>query len=68
MAKKSNQPPVILELSRPLAEFLLNNCDSNLTYSLQILGKLSSRTHQEKLVAQMENFKAVRALLQKEME
>ena len=50
---------VFVELTPELAEFLKNNCEVNLHFALANLQKMSSPDLIEKMVAQMENFKAV---------
>lgn len=62
----SNNPPYAeLQLTQEEHEFLLRNCDSNITYALNTIqhGNLQRATV-EKLVAQMEQFKAVKHKLQ----
>lgn len=40
----NNPPDVVLELTREEAEFLLRNCDSNITVGLASLQLVTSRT------------------------
>lgn len=57
----SNNPPeVMIGVSRELAEFIIENSESNLVFGLKALDTLTSRDLQEKMVAQMEKFKALR--------
>ena len=58
----SNNPPhSVLELTEAEAEFLKKNCDSNIVFGLNALqnGELSRATC-EKLVEQMEMFRAIK--------
>ena len=50
---------VFVELTPELAEFVKDNCEVNIAFALGSLQKLTSRDLMEKMVAQMENFKAV---------
>lgn len=59
---------LLVELPAELAEFLLANCEANLTFGLQALPTLTSRDLQEQMVTQIENFKAVRAAIKKARE
>jgi hypothetical protein len=63
----SNNPPVIIELSKELAEFLMENCEANIAYGLAGLQSLHSRDLQEKMVKNIEAFKALKAALEKGM-
>lgn len=54
-----NKPPVLIELTPEQATFLVENCDSNLAAGLAFLQSVSRQTA-EKLVAQMEMFKAIK--------
>lgn len=56
----SNNPPILVELTPELAQFVKDNCETNLAFGLQALGTLTSRDLQEQMVQQMENFKALR--------
>jgi hypothetical protein len=62
---QSNNPPdVILELTKQQAEFLLKNCNSNITMGLKLIDMPDvSRGTLERAVALMEEFKAIRAML-----
>jgi hypothetical protein len=62
---KSNNPPVILELPKELAEFIVTNCDANITFALQFLQQLKSRDLQEQMVANIEKFKQLLELTTK---
>lgn len=64
----SNNPPLLVELTPELAEFLLENCESNLAFGIQALPTLTSQDLQEQMVTQLENFKALRAAVKKARE
>lgn len=64
----TNNPPLLVEMSPELAEFVLANCESNLTFGIQALGTLTSRDLQEQMVTQLEHFKALRAAVTKAKE
>ena len=53
--------PILIEVSPELAAFILENCESNLGMGIQILSNLTSRDLQEKMVATIENFRALQA-------
>lgn len=59
----SNNPPeVVLKISRELAEFIVENCDSNIVFGLNAIQHMDlPRPKVEQLVANMEQFKALRA-------
>ena len=59
-----NNPPVIVELTKEQATFLLENCDTNIGYGLNFLQSVSRETA-EKLVEQMEMFKGIKAAVTK---
>lgn len=60
----SNHPPDIeLGLTREQAQFLMNNCDTNIEFALKAMLTLQSREAAMEMVALMEQFKAIRALL-----
>lgn len=64
----SNNPPAaVLELNAKQAEFLLSNCDTNITFALNALqdGSMSERGLR-KIVGIMEDFKEIRELLVKQ--
>lgn len=54
-----NNPPVLIELTREEAAFLRENCESNVAFGLTALGSLTSRDLQEKMVRNIELFKAI---------
>lgn len=55
-----NHPPVVLELTREEAEFLLANFESNISMALAGLNMQLSRSGQEKLVGLIESFRPLR--------
>lgn len=64
-----NQPPVVVELPGDLADFLIDNCETNMEFGLRVLvmvqeGTMSRETGQ-KVVDLAEKFKRVRAIIQK---
>lgn len=61
-----NNPPVVVELTKEQAEFLVHNCDTNVGYALGMLQTVSRGTA-EKLVEQMEMFKGVKQAIEKGM-
>jgi hypothetical protein len=61
----NNPPDVVLELSSKEAEFLMRNVDSNIEMGLNLLNGPISKGGAEHIVDLLENFKAVRAKLQK---
>ena len=54
-----NRPPVRLELTHEEAAFLRENCEGNIVYGLNALDRLSSRDLLEKMVHNIEMFKAI---------
>ncbi len=64
----SNNPPVTIELSAELADFVVENCEANMEFGLKSLQMLTSRDLQERLVANMERFKALREAVLKARE
>lgn len=60
MSEGHNNPPVVIELTTELTEFLLDNCNTNLEFGLKSLNMLSSPDLQKQMVAAIENFKGVR--------
>ncbi len=62
----NNPPYVSLELTQEQAEFLLKNCNSNLTLGLQLVMACKSREQAEKFIQFNENFKAIRTMLLKQ--
>jgi hypothetical protein len=60
-----NRAPVTLELTPEQAEFMLRNCDANITYGLAGLEKSfrDNRRMAEQLISMMEQFKEIRQLL-----
>ena len=61
MTKGHNNPPVILELTSEEAAFLRDNCESNIAFGLDALQQLTSRDLQERMVGNIEMFKAIKA-------
>jgi len=59
-----NNPPVQIEVSRDLAVFLIANCDINILFALGNLQNVSRETA-EKLVSNIENFKALKQATEK---
>lgn len=56
----TNNPPIFVELTPELAQFVKDNCEVNLNFGLQSLQTLTSRDLQKQMVTQLENFKALR--------
>lgn len=64
--RMSNNPPdKIVELTQEQYDFLLRNCDSNIGFGLASLQGTTSRASAEKLVALLEQFKGIKAALEK---
>lgn len=62
----SNHPPeVTVELTRELAEFVVENCDSNLVLGLQLTQSLQDRDKLEQLVALNDRFKKLKDAVKK---
>lgn len=63
----SNNPPILVELDDALAEFVMENCDSNIEMSLVLLQRGAdanmSQSSLEKFVALGENFKKLKKLV-----
>lgn len=73
----SNNPPVVLELTKEEAEFLLQNCDKNIEFGLHFMVNAQAeggpmtperRATVEKIIGVMEQFKALKAKTAKAME
>lgn len=58
----NNPPAATLELDQGQAEFLLKNCNVNIALSLSLLQRVERDTA-EKIIAQTEQFKALRDML-----
>jgi hypothetical protein len=59
--KTSNNPPVVLELDSEIVDFLVENCEANISLALRILdNRSSSRETLEKVVNMTEKFKKLR--------
>jgi len=68
---ESNNPPILVELTPELADFVVQNCDSNLSYALGIIMEGKDTLPEDTLraiVAQTENFKALKAQVLKAKE
>lgn len=65
MSNTNNPPEVVIELPREVAQFLLDNCDVNIGFGLAQLQTFENRASAEKMVALLENFKAVKAAVTK---
>ena len=61
MTKGHNNPPVTLELTPEEAAFLRDNCESNIVFGLDTLQRLTSRDLQERMIGNIEMFKAIKA-------
>ena len=61
MTKGHNNPPVILELTSEEAAFLRDNCESNIAFGRDAVQQLTSRDLQERMVGNIEMFKAIKA-------
>ena len=61
-----NHPPyAILELTKEEHEFLLRNCESNITFILSSLQSLDRRVAQEKMIDLLNQFKSISLKLEK---
>lgn len=61
----SNNPPeVLVGLSLEQAEFIIKNCDANVQFALSRLMDVEEDTAR-KMVEQMEQFKALKSLVEK---
>ena len=56
----SNNPPIVVELTPELADFLLDNCEANIEFGLKAMSTMESRDLIEKLIENMEKFKSLR--------
>lgn len=56
---KGRNAPILVELTPELAEFLVENCESNMTLSLSFM-QLVGRETAERLVEQTEKYKELR--------
>lgn len=56
--KKHNNPPILVEMTPEMADFVVLNCESNMHFALANLQTVSRPTA-EKLVEQIENFRAL---------
>jgi hypothetical protein len=63
----TNNPPIPIEPSTELAEFLLKNCDAAISFGFQNLQVPTSRDLLEKTVENIKNFKNVKRLIEKEL-
>lgn len=62
----SNNPPhAVVELDEKTFNFIIKNCDNNITVGLDTLMKLHSRDLQESMIELIEEFKALKAIVQK---
>lgn len=62
----NNPPEVVVELTRELAEHLIESADANIVFGLNALNQAPMRREAaEKLVAIMEKQKAIKAAVQK---
>jgi len=59
MTNKNDKGKRIIELDPELVEFLIVNCEANMTLGLAALQKVSRETA-EKLVTNIENFKRIK--------
>jgi hypothetical protein len=65
----SNNPPeVVIHLTREQAEFLLKNCDANLTLSIGLLDGVSDRSIAERIVKVVEAFKTIKEATKRGLE
>jgi len=62
--KNHNNPPVTVELTEEQAKFLIENCNTNIAFSLSNLQQVSPKTA-EKLVKLIEDFRGVRDAITK---
>ena len=61
----SNNPPVYL--TQELKEFLVQNCDSNISVGLQALSGMQSRDLAERMVGLIEKFRALKKAVKESM-
>lgn len=67
MKKGHNNPPVMIELPREIAEFIIENCDSNLRLGIQLLDKSENEIQGRKIVRLIENFRTLKTIVEKAM-
>lgn len=61
----SNNPPVLVELTQEQAEFLKNNCETNIAFGLAALQDMEKREAAEKIVNLIEAFKGIKQAVEK---
>ena len=62
-----NSPYLLLPLTQEQTEFIIKNCDANISFALSQLQSLDNIELCHKLVDQMEKFKELKNLVEKEM-
>lgn len=65
MSGHNNPPQRLVEMDDDLAAFVVENCETNMRFALMNLQGVSSRDLQEKLVEMIENFKKLKAAVEK---
>lgn len=61
---KSNNPPYkVVELTKEQYEFLLDNCDTNISMGLEALPAMQSNESIQRIVDLIEQFKSVKKAL-----
>lgn len=61
-----NSPYLLLPLTKEQTEFIIRNCDANIGFALSQLQNLDNIELCHKLVDQMEKFKELKGLVEKE--
>lgn len=68
----TNNPPILVELTPELADFLFKNCESNIVFGLKAIDPTNPTITSEDLVIEtvqmLESFKAIRAAIIKAKE
>jgi hypothetical protein len=57
----------MIELPREIAEFIIENCDSNLRLGIQLLDKSENEIQGRKIVRLIENFRTLKTIVEKAM-
>ncbi len=52
---------ILVEMHRDLAEFVVRNCDSNISYALATMQKLENETSIREMASLLEKFKELKA-------
>lgn len=60
----NNPPHKVVELDKETYDFIIGNCDSNIAFGFRALEGMQSRDLMEKVVANIEQFKKLKKLLE----